>query len=135
MEGTPARTNLAQVWIIPVWRLPVVSRITSEGGGAGATTGPSARLRLSAGVATSTRAPPWAAKGTITGSLPQPRNLTVDDADRSSEGAGLMADPAPAGEQDAEQDDDHDQIDAEQDKQRDTHAAMLALPAGVRITR
>jgi hypothetical protein len=42
-----------------------------------------------------------------------------------------MADPAPAGEQD----DDLDQIDVEQDKQRDSHAAMLALPAGVRITR
>jgi hypothetical protein len=46
-----------------------------------------------------------------------------------------MANPAPAGEQDAEQGDDHDQIDPEHGKQRDNHAAMLALPAGVHNTR
>ena len=46
-----------------------------------------------------------------------------------------MADPASAGKQDAEEDDDHDQIDPEHGEQRDDHAAILACWQGLRITR
>jgi hypothetical protein len=48
--------------------------------------------------------------------------------------ARLVAHPAPAGQHDTEQDDDHDQIDPEDGKQRDDHAATLAHWPGMRIT-
>jgi hypothetical protein len=53
----------------------------------------------------------------------------VNGADCPLEGARLVAYPAPAGERDTEEDDDHDQIDSEKGKQRDDHLTMLGSSA------
>jgi hypothetical protein len=53
---------------------------------------------------------------------------------RSLEGAGLVADPAFAAEDDGQQDDDHDQIDAEYGEQRDEHAVTISCRRLGRLT-
>jgi hypothetical protein len=54
---------------------------------------------------------------------------------RSLEGAGLVADPAFAAEDDRQQNDDHDQIDAEYGEQRDEHAVTITRRRLSRLTR